>query len=131
LAREFSSDLGDMLNLPWLEFWDIVRKIPYLDNGTLLSDPDHEILSRPKYVFSGAVPFADCKQKSLILLSYAIEHGIPIKLIASIENGGDEIHHVFPVVFHGGRWHNADATFPSNRYDAAKPMLTYAEELTP
>jgi len=131
LARNYSSDLGAMLYWPWPVYWDFVRKIPYQDDPTLFLNPEREIVSRPKYMISGYFPALDCKKKSILLASHAWANRLPYKFLAGIENGGAEIHHVFPVVFDGRAWVNADATLPSNRYGEAKPFLTYAEELAP
>jgi len=131
LAREFSGDLGDLARWPWRTYWDFVRKIPYSDDVNLTLVNDHEIISRPKYLLSGVFPGLDCKKKSISLAAHCWANRMPYKFIAAIENGGEQVHHVFPIVLDGGKWTIADATFPHFIYGAGKPSLTYAEELMP
>ena len=131
LIENFYSDLGGLLEWPWMRFWDWVRSIPYLDDTVLTLDAFHEVLPRPAYFLNGILTALDCKKKAILIGSYATANGMPFSLIASCENNENEIHHVFPIVFEDGFWRNADATMPWNEYGEAKPNLKFAEELLP
>ena len=130
LAREFSGDLGEMSKWDFLQFWDFVRQIPYIDDPTLLKTPSHELIARPAHLLNPRIfPALDCKKKTTLILAYCFANGIPALAIASSENGTGEIHHVFPLVFIGGLWRSADPTFPEYEFGQKKPLLSYAEVL--
>lgn len=129
-AKGFFGDLGPMLKWPFPVFYDFVRQIPYIDDPDLTGEPFHEIVSRPAYLLNPKIfPAMDCKKKTTLILAYCLGNGIPCRAIASSENGSGEIHHIFPLVWDGEKWLNADATFWNYDLGQAKPLLQYAEDL--
>lgn len=131
LCREFYSDLGPALNWPFLAWFNFVRQIPYMEDGRLIGDPWHEVLSRPGYILNGTLPFADCKKKAILVGSWCWGNGMPYKFIACCEDGTGEIHHVFPLVWNGSGFTSADCTFPEQIFGEPKPTLSVAKELPP
>jgi len=133
MIRNFAEDLGDLAYLDWNTYFDLVRGIRYQNDADLTGSPFHEVVSRPWHILYSEIFLGglDCKKKAILICAYAHRNGIPYRLIGAIENGGREVHHVFPLVFENGEWKNADATFPEYRYASPKPELTYAEVLQP
>jgi len=119
---QFYQDLGFMLDLPMQEFFNRVKKIPYVENPET-----HEFVKRPQYILSDNMK--DCKSAAVLIGAYLEAHGIPWRLIAISEREDKNIHHVFPQAFINGEWKNLDATYPEYMLFGCKPMVTAAEEL--
>jgi len=131
LAENFAGDLGQMGKMPFISYWNRVRAIPYISDDQLFKDPTRELLGRPAALFglleNGRIPGLDCKKKAILLGSWAEYNKVPWRLVGMSEKPDQEIHHVFPLVFDGRAWVNADATYPTYKLGAAKPEMTYAE----
>lgn len=120
---EYYEDLGKLLDLTLQDFFNYVKKIPYIE------DSENEIVSRPKYILSKTLPGADCKKKAVLIGAWLTAHGIPWRLVAISERPDRQIHHVFPQAFLLDKWKTIDATYPEYRLFSPKQYATKAEIL--
>jgi len=95
-----------------IEFFDIVRKIPYFEDKGL------EIIQTPDLTLS--FNRGDCKKKSVLMGSYFNMKKIPFRLVTMSETADKIPHHVFTQFFDNGLWINADATYSKNRIGESK-----------
>lgn len=128
-CAEWIYDLGTHLDSTLLNFYKFVQAIPYLEDSNF-----SEVVGRPKYLLNPKTfKGLDCKKKAVLILSWALAHNIPSRLIASSQRPDKKIHHVFTQLKIEGEWKTVDPTYPQNQGGeilfSSKPDLTAAEEL--
>lgn len=129
LARRFCADLGSLGGAGAQEFFEFVRRIPYVADDVRFPDRVIELLGRPRHLLDRRIfPALDCKKKSLLIGAWAERNGVPYRFVAVSHSPTKRIHHVFPQLDLGNGWVNADATF--GPLGAPQPA-TYAEVLIP
>ena len=126
MAKEHWPDLditGD-LDKPLEEFFNKVRRIPYVENAF------NEVVSRPLFLLDENIfPALDCKKKAVLMSAWLEAHGEDWRLITNSELPSEEIHHIFPQAYIDGEWRNVDATYEDYELFDPKPESTAAEEL--
>lgn len=129
LAETYARDLDGLENLPFPDFYDRVKSIPYESDDERFPGVVLEVVARPKYLLDRNVfPRLDCKKKSILIGAWATANGCPFSFLAVSELPSKEVHHVFPIINYGEGWKTADATFPDFEIGQKFP-LTYFEEL--
>lgn len=129
LASIFWPDLGKHLGKSFPQWFDYVRRIPYLNDAEKFKDPAVELVGRPSILLDRSfMPRLDCKKKSILIGAYCEGNRIPWRLIAISELPSRRVHHVFPMVKFGRIWATADPTLPGYRIAQGK-SFTHAEEL--
>jgi len=125
-SAEYFRDLGNYLDLSLSDFFDFVRRIPYLED----SEPT-ELVARPQFLIhkKHGLKGLDCKKKAVLMGAWFNAHNTPWRLVAVSERPDKQIHHVFPQFFDDNGWQNADATYPDYRLFDRKPNVTHAEIL--
>lgn len=120
--KQYAGDLGYLLTLDLPDFFDFVRKIPYLEDP-----PGAEILGRPAHLLDGGkFSGLDCKKKAILMGSYFHGNGIQHRIVAVSEAPDKKPHHVFNQIPLDGEWRNVDATYPDYQLFGPK-HLTYTE----
>lgn len=128
LAQIFKNDIGDLALMPFDQYFDFIRGGPYANDEIAWGDPEREVLARPAYLLKWQrFPGLDCKKKAIMIGAWAERNRVPWELIGMSERADKEIHHVFPVLWDGEKWVNADATYPRYFLGQAKPEMTAAE----
>lgn len=119
-------DLGPLLRLPLLKYFDMVRHIPYIRDRK-----KKEVVPRPGLNLTFAAGGLDCKKKATLIGAWARGQvpPIPYRFVASSTRPDRKIEHVFPQLFLGGKWRNADATYSHYKLFAPKPKITVAQIL--
>ncbi len=125
LVRAFASDLGPLARLPLPQFFDVVRKLPYVRDIR-----GSEVVARPALILK-EFPAIDCKKKAILIASYLQLNGIPFRFVASSIRKDKRIHHVFTQGNFSGEWRNVDPTYRHYRLFEPKPGLTKTEILQP
>lgn len=125
LIERFHQDLGRLAKMPLPEFFDYVKRIPYLRDVK-----GRETVARPGLLLK-EFPALDCKKKAILICAWARANGVPFRLVACSERPDRKIHHVFPQVKQGDRVRNVDATYAKYSLYQKKPRLTRAEVLKP
>jgi hypothetical protein len=127
----FYRDLESLSRLPFPDFFDRVRSIPYATDEEITAGKKEEIAARPLYLLDRKMfPFLDCKKKAILIGSWARANALPFRFLAVSEYDTGEIHHVFPQIDFGAGWVNCDATFSNFKIGMGHPV-TRAEELVP
>lgn len=93
--------------LPFDDYFDIVRKIPYRRD----TEPV-EVTARPLHIWNLKNLGMDCKKKAIMMGAY-FHDKLPYRFMSTSAIPSGEIHHVFPQVKIEGDWYNMDATYPS------------------
>lgn len=108
IANEYQKDLDNFKNISFFEFYNLVRNLKYIP------DPKgKETLSRPRYTLQGDWNYPrDCDDKTILLVSKAIQEKIPFRIILSGITP-THAHHVYPEIFFLGKWTPCDATYPN------------------
>jgi hypothetical protein len=143
LIQKYSGDLRNtyirkngrlvsLASLPLLDYYNVVRKMPYLRDKKPV-----ETIARPRLLLNGEFSGVDCKKKAILIGSWLRLNGrrsIPgfqgWRLISVSTRPDKKIHHVFPQVKIGGEWLNLDATY-SDYKPFQKKLVTKAEVLKP
>lgn len=122
-VERFAGDIGDLKNLPLEGFYNYVRAMPYR------RDPvGREVVSRPEYIMKyGQSLGRDCKKQSTLMASWAKLNGVPYRLCVVSGRPDKRPHHIFVKVNHGGKWIDADATYPDYKLGEMRPF-TYRKE---
>ena len=91
LVRDYWSDLGPWLNVPFVEYYRYVCALPYI------SDPDGvEFVSRPRLTLDPNYSIArDCDDKAVLLACWWTGHGDKCRFVASSTKPNGRLHHVF------------------------------------
>lgn len=125
LVRSFASDLGSLANMPLPQFFDVIRKLPYIRDKR-----GQEVVARPALILK-EFPAIDCKKKAILIASYLQLHGIPFRFVASSIRKDRRIHHVFTQAEISGEWRNVDPTYRHYRLFEPKRGITKIEILQP
>lgn len=120
LVNKYYSDLGNYLYVPFAEFYNFVRDIPYRRDVF-----GYEVISRPKYILEKKDIGMDCKKKGILVASWLRAHSIPYRFIASSTRIDKRYHHVFPQAKINGTWLNVDATKPENGLGETKILTAW------
>lgn len=120
MVRNFSSDLEKFAHLPFDVYFDIVRKMPYEKDRKGV-----EVVKSPRETFKAGK--GDCKKKAVLVASYANNRWGPKswRFVASSNRPDKRITHVFPEIKIGGKWLNADATYPRFYFGKPKKITRY------
>jgi len=132
MCFRFFADLDGLERLPFPDFFDRVRGIPYATDEEI-TGRDDEVAARPLYLLDRKIfPFLDCKKKAILIGSWARAQKPPLafRFLAVSEYPDKKIHHVFPQIDFGAGWINCDATFSNFKIGMGHPV-TRAEELVP
>lgn len=125
LVRAFASDLGATSKKSLPEYFDLVRRIPYLRDVK-----GHEVVARPALILK-EFPAIDCKKKAILIASYLQLNGIPWRFVASSVRKDRRVHHVFTQAQINGEWRNVDPTYSHFKLFEPKRGLTKIEVLQP
>lgn len=125
LVRAFASDLGSMAKLSLPDFFDRVRRMPYLRDVK-----GREVVARPALIFK-EFPAIDCKKKAILIASYLQLNAIPWRFVASSVRKDRRVHHVFAQAQINGEWRNVDPTYSHFKLFEPKRGLTKLEVLQP
>ena len=129
LCNRFHSDLGPLSKLSREKFFDYVRSIPYRRDPKSLDDWGNiegiEVIARPAVLIEHQDVGLDCKKKCILMVSYAIENGIPYRIVTSSRRPDKNHHHIFPQWKIGGDWKNADATYDFYRLGECKELTDF------
>lgn len=125
LVIRFATDLGSYGKLSLQDFFDVVRKIPYLRDTK-----GSEVVARPRLIFS-EFPAIDCKKKAILMASWMEINKIPWRFISTSMRKDKRIHHVFAQGFINGEWKNVDPTYSYFRLFQPKVGITKTEILKP
>jgi len=121
----FYNDLGSLLDLSLKDFFNTVKKMPYIEDQI-----DSEVVARPKYLLDQEkFPALDCKKKSVLIGAWLNAHNMPWRLVAISEKPNKNIQHVFPQALINNEWLSVDPTYPEYSLFMPKPQATAAEEL--
>jgi transglutaminase-like putative cysteine protease len=102
MAETFKEDLKQYNALKPGEMYDFIRAVPYVDEK-------RETLKRPAVLIRDG---GDCDDKTIALLAYAFNKGIPARVyLAGKKSDPEKFHHVFPAFFLSGKWFVFDATY--------------------
>lgn len=107
MVEQYASDLGALALLPFDQFFDHVRKIPYR------KEPGRfQLLARQSWTQAGLGPIIACANKAILIGSWAKLHQVPFRFVAVALKKNNPLSHVFAQVYITGNWQNADATYP-------------------
>lgn len=133
MCFDFYRDLDGLETLPFQDYFDLVKEIPYASDSDISPNEDAEITARPAYLLSRSMfPSLDCKKKSILIGAWAQAQNppVPFRFLAVAEYPNLIIHHVFPQLDFGMGWENCDATFSTYKIGMGIPV-TRAEVLIP
>lgn len=111
LSYLYSKDIIKESSMPLLSFFNWLKMMPYKKDKIGL-----EVVKRPNYIKYDA----DCKKKTILAISYAINNKIPFRIVTMSNRPDKIIHHVFPQ-FYLKKWINFDATY--SFYYLAQPKI--------
>lgn len=100
------SDLGPWLDRPFIDFYDYVCKLPYVEDP-----PGIETVSRPGYTIQPAYTPRDCDDKAVLIAAWLHGNGRKCRFVASSTKPNRQLHHVFVQTDDGTL---IDATYPQN-----------------
>ena len=125
IVETYHSDLGDLVNLPINEFYELVKALPYR------ADPKGlEFVSRPLYTLKKDFPIRDCDDKAVLLGAYLYANGIPFKFIGSSKKSDGSLHHVYVNALINGKELVLDATYPHNNFGLEESGIVHKIALT-
>jgi len=121
-SAKFAGDIGNLKNLNFEDYYDVIRMIPYRSDPNIFEK--REIVSRPLYSFNAGK--LDCKKKGVLIGAYCNgqKPKIKFKFCISSERPDGVFHHVFPIVKLNGDWIIADATYQHYFLGKPKPGIT-------
>lgn len=130
LARQFCNDLqrayseryGGLIplsSLSFRDFYDVVKSLPYRRDVSPV-----EIVARPRIVLSlsKSGQGRDCKKAAVLIGAYCECNGLKWRLATVSTRPDKKIHHIFPQVFIGGEYINADATYQNMKIGERKKV---------
>ena len=129
-AEKYKNDIGDLKNADILDYFNLVRNIPYVNDPELFRREYTELVARPGFCLQADK--LDCKKKACLIGAYCECNNFPYILVSCSEKPDKEIHHVFPAVCLDGKkkkYINFDATYPNMYIGQPKTFLTFAEIL--
>lgn len=115
LAKTYFKDLARFSNYSVREFFDLVRKLPYIPDLKKV-----EVIHRPGFTLSNTVKFRDCDDKAVLLGAFLYMKRIIFRFIAVSDNPDQKLHHVLIEAIIGGVPRQLDATYPRNSFDLQK-----------
>ena len=103
LACDYCADLGPWLDVPFIDFYRHVCRLPYIPDP-----PGREFVSRPAYTLNPDYIPRDCDDKAVLCAAWLHAHKIPCRFIATSTRPDGELHHVFLLA---GTGEVVDATY--------------------
>ena len=108
IARAFSFDAIELINLDLFQLYDRIKRISYV-----VEDGFFQSLSRPYYSLHGIAPYVACANKSIIIGAYCELVGIRYAYEIAAIDKYTPFHHVYPVILLNNPL-RFDATYPDN-----------------
>lgn len=129
MVDDFWKDIGSHAAEPFASWYNLVKMIPYVSDGTLFPKSIVELVPRPAYLLNrNYFPRLDCKKKSILIGAWAKANGYPFRFLGVSGTPDKNVAHVFPQIDFGNGWVTVDATLPEYRIGQGFP-ITYAVEL--
>lgn len=121
LAVTYSGDLGELAKKPLIDFFRIVRELPYRRDPAGV-----ETISRPALLLRKDYPWRDCDDKAILIAAWLVANGRPFAFYAFSElAGGRPLHHVCAATRDAaGNVLPLDATYKKNAF-GQWPKHTY------
>lgn len=123
LVKNYYTDLIRFYNFSIKEFFEVVRKLPYIPDVAKI-----EVIHRPGFTLSESVKFRDCDDKMVLMGAFLYMKKIIFRFIAVSDMPNRKLHHVLIEAIIGGQPRQLDPTYPKNffemqrKYTAIEPI---------
>jgi hypothetical protein len=128
MVMKHNGDVADYDNYTFMEYYDMVRNLPYIADQKKAGDFDLDVFCRPKRTLSENAVCRDCDDKAILMACWLIRHNIPFKFIACAYEEGHHVEHcILKAMVNGRTWQYVDSTYEDDSFPSWRKYWNIVE----